>query len=82
MDYCHQHNLVDPDIADAEKKFGIKVSLPPGDPLMDLLGEDWDRVHWYATELERDRAYDDMALRHPYNRDTDIPSQVLEKIFR
>ncbi len=82
MDYCHQHNLVDPDTADAEKKFGIKVSLPPGDPLTDLLGDDWECVHWYATELERDRAYDDMAMRHPYYRDTDTPSQVLEKIFR
>lgn len=82
MDYCHLHNLVDPDKADGEKKFGIKVSLPPGDPLTNLLGEDWEYVHWYATELERDKAYDDMATRHPYYRHTDTPSQVLEKIFR
>ena len=82
MDYCHQHHIVEPDDASSEKKFGIKVSLPSGDPLNDLLGEDWERVHWYATEHERDRAFDDMAMRHPYYRHTDTPSQVLEKIFR
>lgn len=82
MDYCHQHNLVTPDEVNADKKFGIKVSLPAGDPLTKLLGEDWERVHWYATELERDRAFDDMATRHLYYRDTDAPSQVLEKILR
>jgi hypothetical protein len=82
MDYCHQHNLLDPDKENAEKKFGIKVSLPPGDPLTNLLGGDWECVHWYATELERDQAFDDMATRHDYYRDTDSPSQVLEKIFR
>ncbi len=82
MDYCHQHNLVEPDKANADKKFGIKVSLPPGDPLTDLLGPDWEHVHWYPTEIERDRAYDDMARRHPYYRDSDITSQVLEKIIR
>lgn len=82
MDYCHQHNLVDPDKANGEKKFGIKVSLPSGDPLTNLLGEDWERVHWYSTELERDQAYDEMAKRHAYYRDTDSPSQVLAKIYR
>lgn len=82
MDYCHQHNLVDPDRANAEMKYGIKVSLPGGDPLTNLLGEDWEHVHWYATEPERDKAFDEMARRHPYYRDTDSPSQILEKIVR
>jgi hypothetical protein len=67
MDYCHQHNLVDPDTADT---FSV------------LLGDDWERVHWYATELERDRAHDDMARRHEYSRDSDLPTQILEKIHR
>ncbi len=82
MDYCHQHNLLDPDKESAEKKFGIKVSLPPGDPLTNLLGDDWQSVHWYATELERDQAFGEMARRHDYYRDTDSPSQVLQKILR
>jgi hypothetical protein len=82
MDFCHQHNLVEPDKANAERKFGIKVSLPPGDTFSTILGEDWERVHWYASEDQRDRAFDDMATRHGYYRTTDTPTQVLEKIFR
>ena len=82
MDYCHRHNLVDPDMEDAEKKFGIKVSLPPGDTFSKVLGDDWQRVHWYGTEVERDKAFDDMARRHEYSRSSDYPTQILEKIFR
>ena len=47
-----------------------------------LLGDDWERVHWYATEAERDAAFDKMAQRHGYYRKTDAPTQVLEKISR
>ncbi len=82
MDYCHQHNLVEPDKANSEKTFGIKVSLPPGDTFSKILGDDWERVHWYATEVERDKAFDHMARRHEYSRTTDLPTQILEKIFR
>ncbi|MCH8072567.1 MAG: hypothetical protein IIA09_11500 [Proteobacteria bacterium] len=82
MDFCHRHNLVDPDKADAERKFGITVSLPPGDTFSEILGNDWQRVHWYASEVERDQAFDNMAQRHGYYRTTDNPTQVLQKIVR
>ena len=82
MDYCHQHNLVDPDKAGAERPFGIRVTLPPGDTLRNILGDKWEKLHWYPTEAERDRAFDDMAARHGYYRGTDSPTQVLEKIVR
>ncbi len=82
MDFCHRHNLVDPDEADAERKFGITVSLPPGDTFSEILGNDWQRVHWYASEVERDQAFDNMAQRHGYYRTTDNPTQVLQKIVR
>ena len=82
MDYCHQHNLVEPEKANAERKFGIKVTLPPGDTFSSLLGDSWERVHWYASEVERDLAYDNMATRHGYYRKTDSPTQILEKIVR
>ncbi len=39
-------------------------------------------MHWYASEAERDSAYENMAERHGYYRVTDNPSQVLEKIVR
>ncbi len=82
MKYCHPHNLVEPDKAGAERKYGIRISLPEGDTFARLLGDDWERVRWYATEEERDRAYEQLATRHGYYRKTDTPTQVLEKIVR
>jgi len=82
VDYCHQHNLVDPSIASAERRFGIRVSLPTGDTMRKVLGNDWERLHWYPSEHERDLAFDNMATRHGYYRNTDSPTQVLEKIVR
>lgn len=82
MDFCHQHNLVTPDAAGAERKYGIRVTLPEGDTFTRILGEDWERIHWYATEEERDRHFDNMAMRHGYYRKTDNPTQILEKIVR
>ncbi len=82
MDFCHQHNLVDPAAAGGERKFGIRVTLPPGDSLRKVLGDDWERLHWFPTEAERDAAFDRMAERHGYYRDTDAPTQVLEKLSR
>ena len=82
VDYCHQHNLVEPDNAGRERRYGIRVTLPAGDTLRNLLGDDWERLHWYATESERDDAYEAMLARHGYYRQTDTPTQVLEKIIR
>ena len=82
MSYCHSHNLVDPDIAGRERAWGIRVSLPPGDTLRRLLGDDWEKVHWYPTESERDTAFAAMAERHGYYRNSDTPTQILEKISR
>ncbi len=82
MDYCHQHNLVDPDTANADRKFGIKVSLPAGDTFSKILGDNWERVHWYASEVERDQAFENTDIRHGYYRKTDSPTQILQKIVR
>jgi hypothetical protein len=82
LDYCHPHNLVDPGAAGAERRFGIRVTLPAGDTLRKVLGDSWERLHWYTTEAERDRAYQKMAARHGYYRETDTPTQILEKIVR
>lgn len=80
--FCHQHNLLEPDKADIEKKYGIKVSLPSGDTFSRLLGDGWERVHWYASEELRDSAFENMAKRHGYYRTTDTPTQLLQKIIR
>ena len=82
LSYCHRHNLVDPDSAEAERRFGIRVTLPPTDTFRTVIGDDWERLHWYATEAERDRAFESMARRNGYYRKTDAPAQVLEKIDR
>ena len=82
MDYCHQHNLVDPAAAGAARPFGIRVTLPPNDTIRKILGNDWEKLHWYPSEAERDEAFEKMAARHGYYRDTDSPSQILEKLAR
>ncbi len=82
VDYCHQHNLVAPEDAGRERTFGIRVTLPADDTLRKIVGDDWEQLHWYATEEERDAAFDNMAERHGYYRKTDSPTQVLEKVTR
>lgn len=82
MDFCHSHNLVDPKSAGRERSFGIRVTLPANDTLRNIVGDDWERLHWFPTEQERDAAFEHMAVRHGYYRNTDSPTQVLEKINR
>ena len=82
MEFCHQHNLVDPDRAGQARNFGIRVTLPAGDTLRNVLGEDWEKFHWYESAAERDAAFEQMAIRHGYYRKTDAPTQVLEKVSR
>ena len=82
MDFHHPHNLVDPNTAGAERPFGIRVTLPPNDTLRKLVGDDWERLHWFATEQDRDQAFEKMAERHGYYRNSDSPTQILEKIVR
>lgn len=82
MDICHPHNLVDSATAGTEPSYGIRVTLPAGDMMQKILGADWEKQHWYASEAERDAAFEQMAIRHGYYRDTDNPTQILEKIVR
>lgn len=82
MDYYHSHNLVEPEKAGVERRFGIRVTLPDTDTLRNILGDDWERLHWFPTELERNAAFTKMATRHGYYRNSDTPTQILEKIAR
>lgn len=82
MDFCHAHNLVDPSSAGTERVYGIRVTLPASDTLRKILGDNWEKLHWYPTEAERDTAFEHMATRHGYYRKSDTPTQVLEKIVR
>lgn len=82
MDISNQHNLRRPQAGPEAQHFGIRVTMPAGDPLRRVLGEDWHREHWYATRDERDAAILDMGQRHAYSRIGDTPSIRLEPIER
>jgi len=78
MEICHPHNL-NRELAGA-RPYGIRVSLPGGDTFTHLLGADWERFHWYATEEERDAALAEMASEHLYSRRGDRPRVNFEPV--
>jgi hypothetical protein len=82
VEFCHKHNLPNPETVGAERRHGIRVTLPSGDTLRNILGDDWERLHWYSSEAERDSAFENMAIRHGYYRSSDSPTQILDKITR
>jgi hypothetical protein len=78
MAISNAHNLnAPPPVA---KSFGIRVRLRAGDPFARLVGADWQKLHWYATEQDRDAALADMAARHCYSRRGDEPAVICERI--
>jgi hypothetical protein len=79
MGISQAHNLRAPPI-ERLQPYGVRVSLPPGDPFRKLLGPEWHRFHWYATPDERDAALAEMSRRHEYSRAGDRPSLVFEKV--
>lgn len=81
MAIAHEHNLHRAPAAEV-RPYGIRVSLRPGDPFRRLLGDDWQKEHWYATARERDAALIDMARRHEFSRLGDRPAVQFDKIER
>lgn len=79
MGISQAHNLRTPPV-ETLRPYGICVSLPPGDPFRKLLGDDWHRIHWYATAEERDAALAEMSRKHPYYRPGDKPALVFRKV--
>ena len=79
MGVSQPQNLKSPPV-EKLKPYGIRVSLPPGDPFRKLLGPEWQRQHWYATPHERDAALGEMSRRHEYSRSGDKPALIFEKI--
>ena len=65
-----------------EASFGIRVSVPPGDPFANLLDEGWEKTHWYPSQTARDLALHDMQREHEYSRAGDKPSLIFEAIER
>ena len=81
MSICNEHNL-HLGSAPAVRPFGIRIKLRRGDPFRLLLGDDWQKLHWYPTADERDAALTDMSRRHEYSRIGDQPALLFEKIER
>ncbi len=79
MGIANAHNLRTPPL-EKLRPYGIRVSLPPGDPFRKLLGPEWHRTHWYSTPQERDTALAEMSRRHEYSRAGDRPALVFEKV--
>lgn len=79
MGLSQEHNVIAPRPR-RPRPFGVRVSLPPGDPFRKLLGAGWHRMHWYETAEERDRALAEMSRTHQYSRRGDRPALVFERV--
>ena len=79
MGIANAQNLTHP-AAPLPTPYGVRVRLRGDDPFARLVGNDWQKTHWYATAAERDRALQDMARRHEYSRIGDQPTLVFEKV--
>jgi hypothetical protein len=81
MSISNEHNLhLGPE--PAARPFGIRIKLRREDPFRLLLGDDWQKLHWYPTADARDAALADMSRRHEYSRIGDKPALLFEKIER
>ena len=78
MAIAHEHNLNASPAA--SRPYGIRASLRARDPFTRLVGGDWQKLHWFATERERDEVLADMSSRHLYSRRGDLPAVIYEKI--
>jgi len=76
------HNLHQPPSAVAEGTYGVRVSLPEGDPLTNLHDVDWTTTHWFVTAAERDAALTDMRRKHEYSRPHDKPALIFTTVDR
>jgi hypothetical protein len=79
MDYCHEHNRR-AGLRARSGSYGLRISLPEGDPMRSLLGDDWHEYQWFATESDRQRRLEELLGQFVYYRDGDRPSFVVEPV--
>ncbi len=82
MDISNPHNLGAAPAEAGQRRWGIRVSLPPADPLRHIIGADWQQLHWFDSATARDAALADMARRHEYSRIGDRPRLCFDAIER
>ncbi len=78
MTTCHDHNLRAP--LPETRPYGIRVRLRKGDPFRNLLGDDWEKQHWFASRNERDDVLAQMSGRYVYFRPGDAPALDFERV--
>lgn len=81
MEICHDHNLARKAKREAGK-YGIRLSLPADDTFAVVLGEEWEKFHWYASADQRDAALAEMSRQHQYSRQGDKPTFVYQRVER
>lgn len=81
MDICHQHNRR-VGLGSAPKPFGIRLSLPEGDPMIKFLGQDWHQYQWFESEQARDAGIEQLTGRFVYYRQGDRPTFRIERVER
>lgn len=82
MTISNPHNINEPAAATPDGSYGVRISLPAGDPFSRLLDEDWATTHWFTTAEDRDTALHDMQRKHEYSRPNDKPALVFEAVSR
>ena len=60
--------------------FGLRIRARRNDPFRHLVGDEWQKEHWYATRAERDVALAQMSGRYVYFRSGDAPTLDFEKV--
>jgi hypothetical protein len=80
MTTCHEHNLRE--ALPESRPYGIRVRLRKGDPFRNLVGDDWQKEHWFATRPEREQALEQMSGRYLYFRPGDQPALDFERMDR
>ena len=78
MAIANAHNLRQP--LPESKPYGLRVRARRNDPFRMLVGDDWQKEHWYATREERDSALRQMSGRYLYFRPGDAPTLEFETI--
>jgi hypothetical protein len=81
MDSVHEHNRSRP-LPSGPKRYGLRYSLPPADPMRPVLGDDWHQYEWFATEVDREGKIAELTRPFLYYRKGDKPSFVIEKVMR
>ncbi|NND54014.1 MAG: hypothetical protein HKN56_03460 [Gammaproteobacteria bacterium] len=82
MAISNPHNINEPAAETPVGTYGVRVSLPEGDPFTHLLADDWTTTHWFATAADRDKALHDMQRTHEFSRPHDKPTLIFEAVSR